>query len=180
MDLRINFVFEDINLYNFINLTGEEIEMIRKWRNNENIRKWMYNDKIIEKDKHVNFINSLKSKPNVGYWVVKKDEKYVGVLDITKIDTKNKNAYLGIYGNPEEKIEGRGKILAKAMKKLAFEELGLHSIHLEAIEDNERAISYYEKIGFKKEGNLREFVFRNNKWKNVNVLGMTEDDYKNS
>lgn len=179
MDLRQDFFFGDIYFNNFINLDDEDLEIIRSWRNNENIRKWMYNDEMIEKEEHANFIDSLRHKSKTGYWLVKRNKQYTGVLDITKIDFKNKNAYFGIYGNPEERIEGRGKILAKAMKELAFDKLKLHSIHLEAIEDNERAINFYEKIGFTKEGTLREFVFKDNKWKNVIVLGMTEDDYKN-
>ena len=179
MDLRKDFSLDGIKLCNFINLSKDEALKIREWRNHEDIRKWMYNDSIIGEEEHLSFIQGLKDKPGTGYWLVKKGGTEFGVLDITRIDFRNRNAHIGIYGNPETRMEGRGKVLAEAMKKLAFEELKMHTIHLEVIEDNDRAMKFYEKTGLRKEGVLKEFVFKDGLWKDVMIMGMTEDEHKN-
>ena len=135
MDLRVDFSLEGIDLCNFIHLREEEALMIRDWRNNEGIRRWMYNDKLIEEKEHIDFIKGLSEKPSVGYWLVRYDDKNIGVLYITRLDEMNRNATFGIYGNPDESISGRGRILGKALKGLAFVSLKLHSLHLEVLEN---------------------------------------------
>ena len=42
------------------------------------------------------------------------------------------------------------------MLRVGFNILGLNSIYLDTMEDNERSIHVYEKIGFKRVGILRE------------------------
>ncbi|MGB9874387.1 MAG: GNAT family N-acetyltransferase [Hydrogenobacter sp.] len=41
------------------------------------------------------------------------------------------------------------------------------------IETNERAINFYKRMGFREEGRLREFVFKEGRWLDVIVMGMT-------
>ncbi|MDW8097566.1 MAG: GNAT family N-acetyltransferase, partial [Aquificaceae bacterium] len=64
----------------------------------------------------------------------------------------------------------------KSAMALAFEVAKLHTLKLEVIEDNERAISFYKRMGFVEEGRLREFVFKEGRWKDVIVMGMVKID----
>ena len=127
----------------------EEIGMILKWRNHINIRKWMYNQDSIDLDSHLNFINSLLLDTVKQYLIVKKDEKYIGVVDFTNIDYKNKECYFGIYVNPFEKIMGIGKILLYICMKYSFNVLKLNKLKLEVFKENEKAKNLYKKYGFK-------------------------------
>lgn len=52
---------DNFKLINFYNLNEEEMKLVFNWRNNELIRKWMYNQEIIELDKHLEFIKNLKN-----------------------------------------------------------------------------------------------------------------------
>jgi len=49
---------------------------------------------------------------------------------------------------------------------------GLHSLKLEVIEDNKKAIEFYKKKGFEEEGRLREFVLKHGKWLGVIIMGI--------
>lgn len=167
----------DVVLKNFTILDKQTVEIIRKFRNHPEIRKWMYSDNLITKREHQKFIRSLRNDRKNIYFLAQKNSTYLGVLSIRRIDIKNRNAYFGIYTNPEEKIKEAGKLLGKALLKLAFEYLKLHTLKLEVLDNNEKAIKFYKKLGFKEEGILREFVFKENKWLNVLVMGLTEDEY---
>jgi len=46
------------------------------------------------------------------------------------------------------------------------------AVKAEIIETNERAINFYKKSGFVKEGRLKEFVFKDGKWLDVIVMGI--------
>ena len=88
------------------------------------------------------------------------------------MDLSNKNAYLGIYTNPYNVKRGTGYALIECLKVLAFDIANLHTLKLEVIEKNKRAISFYKKAGFSKEGILRDFVFKDGKWCDVIVMGI--------
>jgi UDP-4-amino-4,6-dideoxy-N-acetyl-beta-L-altrosamine N-acetyltransferase len=169
--IKENINIEHYNLINFINLTEQESEMVRNWRNNESVRKWMYNDNEISIGEHRNFINLLKNYNEKAYWLVKIDKEYVAVLDLLNINWQYRRAYFGIYANPESRTAGIGRILDNLADKIAFEILNLHSLKLEVLETNERVINLHKKMGFTIEGKLKDYVFKDGKWLDVLTMG---------
>lgn len=172
MNLKENFIFDGIFFKNFINASVEEKEMVRKCRNDESVRKWMYSDEIISREEHFSFIEKLEKDNKNFYWIAYKDEEFVGVISLNNRNIKNKNAYLGIYTNPLCKIKNKGSLLINCLKKVAFCVAGLHSLKLEVIVDNKKAIEFYKKNGFEEEGQLREFVNKDGKWFDVIIMGI--------
>lgn len=172
MNLNGNFTLNGVILKNFINTSTEEKQIVGECRNNEKIRKWMYSDEIISLEEHFNFIEHLKEDNKNFYWIVYKNEEFIGVISLNNLNFKNKNAYLGIYSNPSCNLKNKGTLLIKCIKKIAFEIAELHSLKLEVIESNGKAIEFYKKIGFEKEGQLKEFVFKNGKWLDVVIMGI--------
>ncbi len=171
INLKSDFELGGFKIVNFVNLTFEEKEIVRNCRNNENIRKMMFSDSIISSEEHSNFINKLRKDNNNFYWIVKKGNEFIGTISMNRVDMINKNAYIGIYTNPDYKLPGAGSILIKCLKKLAFGEANLHTLKLEVIDKNERAINFYKKSGFIDEGRLKEIVFRENRWYDVIIMG---------
>ena len=167
---------DGIKTKNFINLSAEEKEMVLGWRNQESIRKWMYSDTIISSKEHADFLSNLTKDKNNSYWVAENgDEILFGTISLNKIDFKNKHAYIGIYSNPYNEIKNRGHLLIQCIKKLAFEIAGLHTLKLEVIANNQKAINFYKKSGFNEEGRLKEFVFKDGQWHDVIVMGIMND-----
>jgi len=60
---------------------------------------------------------------------------------------------------------------------VGFNILGLHSIYLDTMEDNERSIRIYEKIGFKRVGLLRETEFIDGARKGLLIMDMLQGEY---
>ena len=176
-ELKRDILIDNIILKNFINLPEEEVQMVRNWRNHPDVRRWMYTDHEITQEEHRNFINKLKNDTKNFYYLVIKEDNYVGVVYLTRLDPRNRNAYFGIYANPFEKAPNTGMILEKTSLKLAFGVANLHTLKLEVIENNERAINFYKRMGFREEGRLREFAFKDGRWLDVIVMGMTEDEF---
>lgn len=172
-DLHTNFTIDDISLINFIYCDDREKEFIRQWRNHDSIRKWMYQEHIITPEEHAGFIESLKADSKNFYWIVKdSDGEYIGVIYLMKVDRANKNAYYGIYSNPNSQKSGIGRILDKTSIDLAFKIAGLHTLKLEVIEDNRVVRNLHKKYGFSEEGRLVEFVLKDGVWKDVIIMGM--------
>ena len=170
--LKKNTELGNVRLKNFIHLNLKEREMVRSWRNHPTVRQWMYSDHEISKLEHYQFICKLVNSQRDFYYLVYSREETIGVLYLNRVDFRNCNAHFGIYANPERRIHRAGVLLEKAALHLAFEVARLHTLKLEAIEDNDRAVSFYKRMGFQEEGRLKEFVFKDNQWKDVIVMGI--------
>lgn len=175
--LQKDILINEYILVNFINLTVDEKLEILKWRNDDNIRKWMFNDRIIETGNHLKFIENLKNDHKNFYWRVSDSNglKY-GVISLNKLDADNENSYLGIYKNPDLDKPGAGLALMKTLFHAAFKLCGLHTLKLEVTADNERAINFYHKTGFSKEGRLRDFLNKGGRRLDVVVMGITREE----
>ncbi|KAA0761792.1 GNAT family N-acetyltransferase [Bacillus sp. SH5-2] len=82
----------------------------------------------------------------------------IGHISLGQIDNINKSARIGKVLIGDKRMRGRsiGKHMMKAVLHVAFEELKLHRVTLGVYDFNTTAILCYEKIGFVKEGLLRE------------------------
>jgi RimJ/RimL family protein N-acetyltransferase len=89
-----------------------------------------------------------------------KDEP-VGVVSLTNISEANASADLSvIVGNEKDRAKGLGTEAIRLLLDYAFEDLGLNRVGLSVFEFNEAAIRAYEKIGFEREGRLRQALQR--------------------
>ena len=139
-------MIDNISLINFTDLTMEEKLMVLSWRNDASVKKWMYNNKEILVEDHLSFIDTLKNKKNTLYFIVKENEKYLGVIDFIDIEIGS-FATMGIYINP--KLKGLGSLLMKVIIDFSFHSLNVKKIYSEVFEDNRKAFMLYEEYGFK-------------------------------
>ncbi|TLT01792.1 UDP-4-amino-4,6-dideoxy-N-acetyl-beta-L-altrosamine N-acetyltransferase [Aliarcobacter cibarius] len=134
----------NIELINFTELNLSEVKMVLKWRNNPDVRKWMYNQDEILLENHLAFIKSLKSKKDKLYFLVKKNNEYIGVIDFNNI--KDQSLIMGIYTNPS--IKGFGKILLENIINYSFDVLKVKKIFSEVFSENTKAYELYKKYNF--------------------------------
>ena len=79
----------------------------------------------------------------------------------------------------EECGRGYGSEAVQLAQKFIFEELNLNRLELQVYSHNSRAIKSYEKVGFKKEGVLRQALFMNNTFSDEIIMSMLRDEYLN-
>ncbi len=99
-----------------------------------------------------NFIN------NRHYAVADDNDVYLGTISLKKIDIKNSNAEYAVSMTKRAIGTGASSFATRELLNIAFTELGLHKVYLNVFSDNLRAIRFYEKMGFHKEGVFRDHV----------------------
>ncbi len=134
-----------ITLVNFVDLSLAQKRMVLSWRNNPDIKKWMYTQDDIKEEDHLNFIDSLRTREDKKYFLVRKGETEIGVIDFN--DIQKDSCIMGIYSNPN--ISGVGKLLIEEIINYGFNILKVEKIFSEVFKKNERGINLYKKYGFK-------------------------------
>lgn len=107
-----------------------------------------------------------------------KDESYLGQIELFNMDYRNGFAEMGVVlAHPALIGKGFGQEAVGLMLKIAFEKMNLHRIELNVYAFNRRAITCYEKCGFRKEGVLRKRHFKNGSYADIIVMGILREDY---
>ncbi len=140
---------ETIKFINFIDLTADQKKVLLDLRNHPEVRKWMYNSNLISLENHLIYIDSLKDEETKKYFLVETDKQTIGVIYFTKIDLVQKSSEFGLYANLFDKQSNIGNTLMRLVISYAFNDLKLKSLNLEVFENNERAITLYNRFGFK-------------------------------
>lgn len=84
------------------------------------------------------------------------DEKPVGSAFLVDVDLARRNAELGYWIIPDEHGNAYATDAADLCLTHAFDQLGLHKVWARTVSDNEASQRVLEKLGFQKEGVLRE------------------------
>lgn len=104
----------------------------------------------------------------------------IGHISLGNVDRINKSARIGkvLIGQSESRGNGYGKQLMLATLTFAFEKLNLHKVTLGVFDFNTPAIKCYEKVGFKKEGLLRDARKNGGEYWNLIEMGILESEWK--
>lgn len=106
------------------------------------------------------------------------NNELIGYLSIIEIDFQNRKAeWGGIIIAPEFSGKGYATESANLMLAHAFNELDINRFWGYWLESNQASIRMSEKLGFKKEGLLRDFVYKNGKQNNVYIMSILKSEF---
>lgn len=125
------------------------------------------------------FINSSYNDTTSLHFAIQHiDGEYLGTISLKNIDCHNSNAEYAIVTRRKAHGTGVAKVATGEILDMAFSRLRLHKIYLNVLDSNTRAISFYEKIGFKREGTFHEHLYIRDCYEDLHYYGMTVDAWK--
>ena len=180
INLQHVFTLAGLELKPFGMLSGEEVEQVWHMRNHPDIARWMGSGGNISLEQHRNFMARQKAERTHFNYLSHDPIGPVGVISLHRLDWQNRVAWLGIYRNPLRTGKGLGAHLLRAVCQLAFEIAQLHTLKLEVVADNSRAIAAYQRAGFSEEGCWREAIFRQeeDRYLDLRLMGITEQEWR--
>lgn len=158
-----------------------DLELLHKWSNDESISKmlggWNFPSSKQDQQKWFNSLN-LKSN-NQRFAIDAPGLGLIGIANLVDVNWKDRNGFHGmLLGDKNIRGKGYGVDTIMTVVKYAFEELGLNRLDGSIIEYNEASLAAYtRKCGWKIEGRVRKSYFRENKYWDKIIVGITKEDY---
>lgn len=151
------------------------------WRNDEEIQNMVGGHKyFVSEEKEKEWVNNAihdNTRLVLAICLVSND-KYIGNIMLQEIDWINRSAHVPILlGDKDEWGKGYATEARMLMLNFAFNERGLERIFAEIIENNEASIKSLLKCGYKKEGILRNSVFKNGKFNNMIIMSVLKSEF---
>ena len=152
---------------------SSKVDIINDKKNN----KYLHYDLPLEYEKTLNWFQKIKENTNRLDLTILYDDQVVGFIGLLEIDERNKKAEYYICIDSSVTGKGIGTISTKLLLEYAFKDLDLNKVYLYTEKDNENAQHLFEKIGFIKEGLLKNDIIYNDRLVSRYAYGICKDDY---
>jgi RimJ/RimL family protein N-acetyltransferase len=105
-------------------------------------------------------------------------DRLIGCTGLHQMDFRSHHCSFGIViGVKEEWGKGYGTEATRLMTEHAFRTLNFNRVWLHVHEFNERGIRAYEKVGYRKEGRLRQELYRDGRYWDTFVMGLLREEW---
>jgi len=125
------------------------------------------------------FARTRQSEDQVTFVIETLDQRRaIGICGLEAIDRRARTAQFGIWIGKPDWGKGYGTDATRTICRFGFRQMNLHRITLHVIADNAKAITAYERAGFRREGTLREAHFVGGRRVDLQLMGMLADELK--
>jgi RimJ/RimL family protein N-acetyltransferase len=158
----------------------EDLKSLHLWANNESIQLmlggWHFPTNMNDQNKWFETLscNSLNQR----FIVENETNKSIGMANIVNINFKDGNAEIGLLLDPEFQGQGYGKKIIDAISDYSFYQLRLNRLETTIISINQPSLKLFlNKCGWKQEGILRNWYYRNGIYIDKIILSILKEEY---
>ena len=105
------------------------------------------------------------------------DHKRAGFIITFDCDSRNGTFKYGIFMHSEFKGLNMGSEAVNIMLNYYFNELRYNKVNVYIYDYNTPSIRFHEKLGFIREGELRDMAYSGGEYHNIIFYGMTKDEF---
>jgi ribosomal-protein-alanine N-acetyltransferase len=162
-------------------LERTDAALAKTWLNDPEVARTIAARRPITLQAEEEFITRIsQSEHDIGLViVVREGDRAVGLTGLHHINYIDRHAGFGIViGHKDDWGKGYATEATGLVVRYAFERLNLNRVWLHVFAGNERGIRAYERVGFKKEGVLRQDHYRDGRYGDTFVMGVLRDEWR--
>lgn len=157
----------------------EDIEFLQENINNQEIRKYLTVRKPVNKVQQREFFQEVVSSDQNIHLAICSDGEIAGIISLEDEQDDIGAATLGLWIASKHQKNGYGTEAARLITEYGFNELNYHRISARAYEYNKGSQKIWKKLGFQKEGELREKTFYDGEFGDILIYGVLEHEWRN-
>ena len=148
----------------------DDLSDVLAWRNHPSVRACMITQHEITMSEHALWFARARSDKTRRLLIAEGLDGPIGFVQFTGLGTQSAASW-GFYlvpGLPR----GNGTRLGRTALHFAFRELRLHKLSGEVLAHNDASLRFHEKLGFRREGVLRQHRLVNGEWQDYICFGL--------
>ncbi len=151
----------------------KDIDHIMTWVNDPEVIKNLqhFDKKFIREDEEI-YVNKILASKNDFVFSIFAGSEYIGQCGIHQIAWENKLGRLSLVIKQEFWNKGYAQKVLPMLVDQAFKKLRLHKVYLMHWRENKKAGHLYKKVGFNKEGVLKDEYFWQGKYHDMVRMAM--------
>ena len=156
-------------------MNAGDLEQILFWRNHPKIRHYMYAQHEISIEEHTGWFVQASNDPGRHLLIFEIDEAPLGFINIHQLSSGDIGKW-GFYTAPHAP-KGTGQSLGQTALRYAFQIARFGKLCAQVIAFNQRSINLHIKLGFKREGLLRQQHFDGREHHDIVCFGLDAEEW---
>jgi RimJ/RimL family protein N-acetyltransferase len=158
-----------------------DLPYIQKWSNDSEIRRLTGEVSPMSQAEAKRFYKELRADKDRLWFVIvlKKGKRVIGEAGLLRMFRPWRCTDMTvIIGEKDAWEKGYGSEAGRLLLSHAFDRLGFHRVSVGVVGLNERALRYWESLGFKREGAERDGYYCDSKYSDFVMMSILEDEYR--
>lgn len=110
---------------------------------------------------------------------LKANDAHVGNVSLDSIETRHRTARLSIFiGDAGQRGQSIGSRAIRLLADYAFAFLNLNRVWCKATAGDERIVRFYENLGFRSEGLMRQHEFIDGQYVDKTIFGLLRNEFE--
>jgi RimJ/RimL family protein N-acetyltransferase len=162
-------------------IAREDLESLRRWMDDSEVmRFWvdpepLVSEQSFESDLHGRFAQF----DSAGYFIIEDPTgSAIGRIEFERLSLLERSTEVMILiGENDARGKGYGTDAMTTLLRYLFYQRDLHRVSLTVLSENIPAIKSYERVGFVKEGTLREDIYFDGKTHDQFIMSILRDEF---
>lgn len=156
-------------------VTPDDLPMLLDWRNHANVRRFMMTQHEISPEEHLNWYANASQDNTRQLLIAEELHQPIGFVQFDHVSEGGISQW-GFYASPHAP-KGSGNKLGTMALAHAFSTLKLHKVCGQAISTNISSLNFHQRLGFQREGFLREQRFIGGVYHSVICFGLLSQEW---
>jgi RimJ/RimL family protein N-acetyltransferase len=161
----------------------DDLPYIQKWSNDAELRKLIGEVAPMSRAETEKFYKELLADKDRMWFVIalRRGDRVIGEAGLLRMFRPWRATDMTIIiGEKDAWGKGYGTEAGRLLLNYAFLRLGFHRVSIGVVGFNERALRFWESLGFKKEGVHRDGYYCNNEYSDFIMMSILEDEFRKS
>lgn len=154
----------------------DDLPMVLTWRNHPEVRRYMFTKHEISLAEHTQWFMRAVQDNTRRLLIVQEQGSPIGYVQFSNVEPGGV-ADWGFYARPEA-AKGTGSKLGESALDHAFGQLKLHKVCGQTIDTNQASIRFHERLGFRREGVLRDQKRLNEQYQTLICFGLLAHEWQ--
>jgi len=159
----------------------DDLKQLYAWINNPEIRGLIGEVFATSQTGIEEYLAKIQADPNRVWFgiVIQEDDQLIGEAGLLRMFPAWRATDLSIIiGDKTVWGKGYGNEAMELLLDYAFGHLNYHRVAIGVVGTNERALRFYERIGFKREGIQRDGYYYAHEYQDFIMMSLLEDEYR--
>ena len=165
----------------------EDLPLIAAMLAKESVCKQVYFDPYTMEDtedeympliEEIAYYLTERETPPSHLFTITEDNEFVGLCGLLELELSKDNYLVGYTLDDTHWKQGKGTKTVEFLLDFSFEEIGANKLTSESFKSNKHSQKILEKLGFKKEGLIRDEYFCKGTYHDNVVYGILSHEYK--
>ncbi|MFB6150493.1 MAG: GNAT family N-acetyltransferase [Haloarculaceae archaeon] len=155
----------------------EDLAFLLECINDPRVRRGIASYRPTNREQEAEWFEGIAESDDEEHFLLTAAGDRAGIVGLHDVDEVFGNAEIGYYVHPEHWGNGYATDAVRQVAAYAFEERRLHRVSAKCFADNDASRRVLEKVGFEREGTLREGAFVRGEYVDLYQYGLLEDEW---